>query len=80
MAIKLVEFHNPFDTTKDKKIFVECARKPPLTPKKNRHNLIVSPHKISIDFDQENAIDTKLKNNKASQNEHSLLAIAYSVM
>jgi hypothetical protein len=51
MAIKLVEFHNPFDTTKDKKIFVECARKPPLTPKKNQHNLIVSPHKISIDFD-----------------------------
>jgi hypothetical protein len=45
MAIKLVKFHDPLDTTKDKKIFAEFARESSLTPKKNQHNLIVTPHK-----------------------------------
>jgi hypothetical protein len=34
MAIKLIKFHDPFDTIKDKKISIEFIRKPPLTPKK----------------------------------------------
>jgi hypothetical protein len=45
MAIKLIKFRDPFDTTKDKKISIEFAREPPLTPKKYRHNLIVAPHR-----------------------------------
>jgi hypothetical protein len=47
MAIKLLKFHDPFDTIEDKKISIEFARKPPLTPKKYRHNLIVAAHKKS---------------------------------
>lgn len=45
MAIKLVEFHDPLDAIKDKKLSVEFVRKLVSTSKKNQHNLIVLPHK-----------------------------------
>jgi hypothetical protein len=35
MAIKSVEFHDPLDTTKDKKIFAEFARESLDTKKKS---------------------------------------------
>ncbi len=80
MAIKLVEFHDPLNTTKDKNLSIEFVRKPISTPKKNRHNLIILPHKNTHRPQLGEHHQHKIKKNRASQDENIFIAIAYSAM